>query len=153
MLFPRSAAAVVAGVAALAGCGGLDAGEFASRADSICRDGQRDFARIQERPAGDARAYALQTEALLKVADAELAELRSLDPPGSVQPGWSDYLQARSRAVGFMRQGLEAAKSGDSKAFLAAQDRANDQTPKRAAAAEKAGLEVCGAGTVGLPGS
>jgi ElaB/YqjD/DUF883 family membrane-anchored ribosome-binding protein len=139
----------IAMIAAGAGCGSgeeeVSEAELRQKADSICREEQARFDRIQAHAPANASIAADQTKELIGVAGSASAELGDLEPPESLADAYDRYLEARDRAVGEMKRGQEAAENRDSAGYAAAQTSVAKGAPERRRLAGAVGLRVCGA--------
>jgi hypothetical protein len=139
------AAASVA-VAAI-GCGGgpeeVDADELVEKGDEICREGQERFEQIQSDAPANANEAVDQTDLLIQESEDELNALRDLEPPDELRESFDRYLEARGRALEYLRRGRDAADAQDSEAYLQAQQGVAKRARERRDLAEAVGFQVC----------
>ncbi len=147
---PLGALTLLAIVAAVAGCGpfgGDDEGsgeqEFTSSADAICVEARHRLAELQRDLPKTARQQARFTEDLLHVYRGELSHLQALVPPAEREAAFKRYLRARDRAIGYIEDGLGAAKAGNALAYADAQARVAKEQVERTNLAEQAGFTEC----------
>lgn len=148
---PRSLLAPAASLlaaAALAGCGPFgddesDEREFAHSGDEICREGRAQFAELQRDLPTTEKQSVRFTQRLIAIFEDELAELEALEPPAERRAAFKRYLQARRRAIGYIEDGLAAAKGGNPLAYADAQSAVAADQVKRAKLAERSGFSEC----------
>jgi hypothetical protein len=151
LLLAVSTSLAIAG--AIAGCGpfGDDDGgagrtgadEFASRGDEICRDAQQRVAEVQRDLPTSRQESARFAESLIDIFVQEVGELQALDPPVDEREAFDRYLDAREEAIGFLRDGLEAAERNDPEGYADAQAQVAAGQVERAELAQQAGLRGC----------
>jgi hypothetical protein len=139
--------------ATITGCGpfGDDGGEdsvsgeeeFASRGDEICRDAQQRVAEVQRDLPTSRQESARFAESLIDIFVQEVGELQALDPPVDQREAFDRYLDAREEAIGFLRDGLEAAERNDPEGYADAQAQVAAGQVDRAELAQQAGLRGC----------
>jgi hypothetical protein len=135
--------------AALAGCGPFGGDgeggeeEFASSGDEICADARAEIAELQRDLPRTAGEQARFTERLLGIFESELAELQQLQPPDDRRAAFERYLRARERAIGYVEDGLAAAKAGNALAYADAQGRVASEQVERTKLAHQAGFTEC----------
>jgi hypothetical protein len=155
---PHLAAAIASAtaVAALASCGGSSNGgsispqEFQSEANQVCRDSQQQFDRIQRIQPHTADQTEKQAAALADVSRQALDNLHQIEPPAELKAGYSRYLAAREKDLGFIEDGRDAAASKDINAYVRATHRAAAQAPVRRQLALQLGLRFCSRPSVTL---
>jgi hypothetical protein len=146
-------ATVLLVAAAVSGCGpfGDDGGEdgatgeedFVARGDEICRDAQERVAEIQRDLPTSRQESARFAESLIDIFAREVGELQALDPPVDQREAFDRYLDARGKAIGFLRDGLEAAERNDPEGYADAQAQVAAGQVDRAELAQQAGLRGC----------
>jgi hypothetical protein len=133
----------------LAGCGPLGDDEpsaeqeLAAAGDVICAEARTEIAELQKDPPRTAAQQARFTEDLLAVFERELAGLRELDPPPEDEAALGRYLRSRERAIGYVEDGLAAAKAGNAVAYADAQARVAKEQVERTRLAQASGLTEC----------
>jgi len=153
---PRRAAAVAGLIVAagLTACGGgassISAQDFQAEANRVCRDAEREINRIQAVQARTAAQAEKQAAALADFSQQALSDLRRIEPPAELKPGYERYLRSRQRAIGLIEDARDAAASSDVGAYARAKTRLAQQQPQRRALALRAGLRDCSRPT--LPG-
>lgn len=134
---------------ALAGCGpfggddGASEEQFVADGDAICREARDWTDDLQGDLPETAKQQAEFTEDLLAIFEDELAELQTLEPPADREEAFSRYLRARQRAIGYVEDGLGAAKAGNALAYADAQARVADEQVERTKLAERSGFSEC----------
>jgi hypothetical protein len=141
-------AASLLAAAALAGCGPFaedepDEQEFAPSGDEICREARARFAELQADLPTTEKQTVRFTHRLIVIFEDELAELEALEPPADRRAAFNRYLQARRRAIGYIEDGLAAARGGNALAYADAQARVADEQVERAKLAKQSGLNEC----------
>src|SRR3954454_23683678 len=121
---PLSCAFAIALCAAVGlGCGGggdvtsVSRSDFVARANETCSQAQTEFDQIQRTSASTPQAAERQVDALIDISEQALEDLRSLEPPAELQAGYSRYLAARKRAIGFLEDGRDAAADRNAAAY------------------------------------
>ena len=153
---PRAAVLGIAAAALLSGCGGgedattVDEASFVRDADSICRQSQAEFDRIQRTGTSTPVQAERQLEALIDVSEQALDELRGLAPPEELRAGVKRYLAARERAIELLDQGREAASRRDFGAYLEAKRRVSAAVGERLRLARAIGLRACSRPSISL---
>jgi hypothetical protein len=148
-----AAATVPLAAAAISGCGpfaddggdggGTGEGDFVTTGDEICRDAQERVAEVQRDLPTSRQESALFAESLIDIFVREVGELQALDPPEDDREAFDRYLDAREEAIGFLRDGLEAAERNDPEAYADAQAEVAAGQVDRAELARQAGLREC----------
>jgi hypothetical protein len=137
-----------------AGCGGgsdgsnaLSASEFRSQADAICQTSKDTIAALTEPTAASTNAQVSAFLAAgLKASDAQMAQLRALDPPSDLAPTVDQALdlleqrQTRIRAVA----GRVAAGEDFTKVIAQENAQITSLNDRADAKARELGLTVCG---------
>jgi hypothetical protein len=145
--FESAAALALVAAVTVAGCGGgpqdVNAEELVAEGDEICRLGQERFDEIQEDPPANASEAVEQTELLIQESEDELNALRDLEPPDELRESYDRYLEARGRALEFLRRGRDAAEKQDSQAYLEAQTGVAKRAKERQTLAQAVGFQVC----------
>jgi hypothetical protein len=146
---------------ALAGCGpfggdddaddALGEDEFIARGDEICRVARERVAEVQRDLPTSRQESARFTADLIGILDQEVGELRALDPPDEKREAFDRYLRAREEAIGFLRDGLEAAQRNDAEAYAEAQADVAAGQVERAELAQQVGFTECGRPLTGGP--
>jgi hypothetical protein len=121
----------------------VDAEELVTKGDEICRLGQERFDEIQSDPPANASEAVDQTDLLIEESEDELNALRDLEPPDDLRDPYDSYLEARGRAIEYLRRGRDAADAQDSQAYIAAQTGVAKRARERQDLAEAVGFEVC----------
>lgn len=146
--------------AAIAGCGpfgeGGDGGagadapvdapsgeEFVQRGDEICASAQDQVAELRREPPTNPAQSARFTQELIGISEEEVAQLEDLEAPEERQDVFERYLRAREQAIGFLHEGLEAAKSEDAAAYAEAQANVAKGQVERAELAQQVGFREC----------
>lgn len=160
-------AVLAAGVLALlGGCGGGDdasstsssaststataqpADQLVEQADAICRDANRQRPTAPELDANPSAKELQSTtgyfETDLKVTRDAYDQLNRLAPPEGFEEEWSTVLAGFRSVIGNYPALIDAAKAGDSKAFVAVIGEIQKGATDLPAAAAKIGLRVCG---------
>jgi hypothetical protein len=152
-----AALAVVAAALVLGGCGGgggsststtasgepLTKQELIAKGDSICQQAREQFQQLQQSPPTTAEGAATLTQKLIDITDSELAQLRDLSPPSSLQSSLDDYLKALEKNVAILRQGLKAAQANDATGYAKAQAKTVSQQVERLQLARAVGFKEC----------
>lgn len=150
------AAAVVAAVL-VAGCGGgggsststttsgevLTKQELIAQGDAICGQALQKFQKLQQNPPTTAEDAATLTQQLIDITEAELSQLRDLNPPASLQSSLDDYLDSLDKNVAVLRQGLKAAQQSDASGYAKAQAKTVSQQVERLQLARAVGFKEC----------
>jgi hypothetical protein len=140
-------AATISGCGPFGDDGGEDGatgeGEFAARGDEICRDAQERVAEVQRDLPTSRQESARFAESLIDIFVQEVGELQALDPPVDEREAFDRYLDAREEAIGFLRDGLEAAERNDPEGYADAQAQVAAGQVDRAELAQQAGLREC----------
>lgn len=115
----RAAAAVLAGVALWAGCGGDDepamsVEEYRAEAGAICRAATRAGARVGAPDAGN-EGYARFLERLVQVNAKPRAELAALEPPEELRKAHDDLLAANDDGIEVTRRIIARLERGESR--------------------------------------
>jgi hypothetical protein len=133
--------------AAITGCGGgpdqVSAEELVQQGDEICQEGQERFEEIQSDPPANSNEAVDQTDLLIQESEDELNALRDLEPPDELRDPFDRYLEARGRALEYLRRGRDAAEGQDSEAYLEAQQGVAKRARERRQLAEAVGFQVC----------
>jgi hypothetical protein len=139
-------AAASMAVAAI-GCGGgpeeVSTEELVEKGDEICRQGQERFEEIQSDAPANSNEAVDQTDLLIQESEDELNALRDLEPPDELRDPYDRYLEARGRALEYLRRGRDAADAQDSEAYLEAQNGVAKRARERRDLAEAVGFQVC----------
>ncbi len=159
-------AGIAAALAAspLAGCGGggaesgttagepLTKQELVARGDAICREAGDRFAQLQANPPTTPEENATFTQRLIEITEAEVSQLRALDPPAALKPALDDYLRALDRNIAVLKQGLAAAQRSDAAAYAKAQAKAVRSQVERLQLAQAVGFTQCSRPAGAAPG-
>ena len=141
------AAALLAGALLAIGCGDgpeqVSAEDLVAQGDEICRGGQEQFTEIQADPPANSAEAVEQTERLIQESEDELNDLRDLEPPEELRDAYDRYLEARGRALEYLRRGRDAAEAQDSKGYLEAQAGVVKRAQERQQLAQAVGFQVC----------
>jgi hypothetical protein len=132
--------------AALAACGGGSSSptaNFLARADSVCRQAQQQFDRIQATPPVTAGQAGKQTSALIDVSKGAFTDLRDLTPPSSLKGAYDRYLAARQQALQYLQNGLDAINKRNGTAYAKAKRQTAAQQATRLQLAHRVGLKQC----------
>jgi hypothetical protein len=137
-------AVLIAAVALLAVTGEeLSRAEFVAQGDEICAEGRQAFEELQGEPSRTAAEAADLTRRLIEIAEGELDAIERLNHPSDLDEEVNRYRGAREAGIELLRDGLEAAEAGDSRAYQAAQaELAASQRPRRRMARE-VGFREC----------
>lgn len=127
----------------------LSAAQLRLAGDEICADAQAQFTALQRHPPRTPADSAELTETLAAVASAELAELRALEIPASLQPEFDRYVAARERGLALLRSGTEAALEKNAGAYARAKSELDATQPRRHTLARAVGFRECSAPLVG----
>jgi hypothetical protein len=128
----------------------LTRSELIRRADRICAESQGSFKQVREEfpeAREEETPDVAYSERLVDISTPAVMKLRALDPPGSVQVAYEEYVQAQARVKAYDRQALREAKAGDASAYVRARELRNNEQLLRHELAQEVGLEVCSAGT------
>jgi len=147
-------AAIAAGVGAsilLADSGDDDGSpqlrRLIGRADEICAETRGRYQAVAARRPDDPDSIARQYDALARISQEALADLRGLAPaPREVRDKWQDYLRLRHRSVDYLGRARNAAEARDQSAFDRALRRDAAERRGRFEAAREVGLEQCSRG-------
>jgi len=151
----RSTALVVltvllATIVALSGCGGgggdsgtLTKSEFIAKGDEICRQGDQQYAKLQQNPPQTSTEAASLTQKLIDITNTELSQLRGLGAPADVRPALGRYLRARQQGIAVLEKGLKAAQNDDFRAYAAAQAKMAAGQVDRLKLAQAVGFSAC----------
>lgn len=149
-------AAAIATLALIAGCGGgstaVNKDQLIVKGDAICQEGQKRFSEIQAAPATTAKLAADQTAKLIESANAEIGQLKKLNPPAEEKSKFDAYITAREQVLTYFHQGLDAAKHNRDQGFAAAKTKVAEGGPGRLKLAQAVGFKKCSQPTAGLPG-
>ena len=133
-----------------AGCGPFGGGddeltkdELIAQGDEICQRGRDQYLELQKNPPQTAEASAALTSKLIEITEAEIADLRELDPPAESEQALDAYLDAREAGVDVLREGLAAAEDQDAEAYAEAQAKIAEGQVHRARLAEEVGFSEC----------
>jgi hypothetical protein len=121
----------------------LSRAEFVARADQVCAEAHdefRDLQRSQPETASEAEAL---TDALLDVAEDELADVAELNGPDDLDDAIDRYLEAREAGIELLRAGLDAAADQDALAYERAQARLASTQDGREKLAREVGFDEC----------
>jgi hypothetical protein len=147
---PHAALALVAALALLSGCGGggggggaLTKSEFVAKGDEVCRQGDQQYAQLQQNPPKTAADAASLTQKLIDVTNNEVTQIRDLDAPAEVKPALERYLRAREQGVAVLEHGLKAAQDNDFRAYAAAQAKMAAGQVDRLKLAQAVGFAQC----------
>ncbi|HET7590308.1 MAG TPA: hypothetical protein VFK14_09045 [Solirubrobacterales bacterium] len=136
-------AAAVCGLAAC-GSGGSD---FASEANTVCKDQAAKSVAIYESPdaSSESRQGAIQVQRRYLALDEKTnRELKVLEAPASAQKNFAAFLGAREAAAAHDRELLAAAKEGNPKKYSALTEKSEEEgRAVDKAAAAVGGLEAC----------
>ena len=146
MRLPLRLASLSCVLLALAGCGGgnrLSASEYREQAQEICTTATREAAVLAP-PTDDADSVAEYGDAVAEIRERETVALDELEPPGEIEAGHRQLVDASGAIVRSLRDLARAAEREDRDAAAAAAatgDRAADQARR---AAEELELPSCG---------
>jgi hypothetical protein len=141
-----AAAVLVFAVAFLAACNGADTmtkQDLIARGDAACQKREKRFAEIQAKPPTSAQDAEDQTAKLIAASEQELSVLKDLKAPDDLQPKLDRYIAAKEEAVGFLEEGLEAAKEENEQAFGEARAKTGKDQVKRLKLAREVGFKEC----------
>jgi hypothetical protein len=160
-----TSAGVVAAVL-VAGCGGggstsptttsgepLTKQELIAQGDAICRQALEKFRQLQQNPPTTAEDAATLTQELIDITETELAQLRDLKPPASIQSSLDAYLKALETNIAVLKQGLKAAQQNDAPGYAKAQAKTVSQQVQRLSLARAVGFKECSRPAGTAPGS
>ena len=130
---------------ALAGCGGggTSASEYREQAEEICATATREAAGVAP-PSDTAASVAEYGDAVAEIRERETVALDELEPPGELEAGHRQLVNASGAIVRSLQDLARAAEREDRTAATAASangDRAADQARR---AAEELELPSCG---------
>jgi serine/threonine-protein kinase len=124
----------------------LSEAQLIARADAICTDSQSTYkAALAEFPAGETTADVAYSERLVGISTPAVKRFRALDPPAGVRTAYEKYVRAQQRVHTYDVEALEAAKRGDTTAYLQARQDRDEEQPERYELAREIGLETCSA--------
>lgn len=156
---PPCPTTLVLGLAAAAlftGCGEeedsttVDETGFVREADTVCRQNQAEFNRIQRTGTSTPEQAERQVQALIDVSEQAVEELRKLSPPEELRPPLDRYLAARADAIAILEQARQAAAESDFPAYLEAKRRVSAGAGERLRLARALGLRQCSRPSISL---
>jgi len=133
----------LAGVVALAGCGGDD--ELPDDIAGVCREVADRFAEIQAQPPSSWESAEERTRALYDVAVSGDEALAGLAPEAPDADAYSRYLTERAQVTAQLRRALGAFADRNARLYDSARAEANDGALARSRLAQQAGLPACAA--------
>jgi hypothetical protein len=160
-------AAAIAGIVALAGGGGgsgpvavdngakpvqpkpkappaLSRSDLIAEADAICTGSQTAFKEARrEYPEGETTPSVPYATMLTGISTSAVHKFNSLVPPPSLSTPYREYVAAQKRVKVYDTQALQAAKVGDTTAYLSDRERRDDEAGERYDLARAVGLEKC----------
>jgi serine/threonine protein kinase len=120
----------------------LTKSELVSKADAICADSKETYKGVYSQTSEESPDVAY-SQVLVGISTRAMGRLEALDPPPALAKEYGAYLRAQKRVRDYDRQALEAAKAGDSDAYLEARGKRDAEGPERERLARKIGFEVC----------
>jgi hypothetical protein len=136
-------------VVLIAGCGEKDepedstAAAVIARGDEICAEARSEVAALRGQEPRTPEEAARLTEGVISTYEREIADLEALEPPPELADDLDRYVAARERALGPLREGLEAARAGDARAYAKAQAAAAAGQVERTRLARAVGFREC----------
>jgi signal transduction histidine kinase len=121
----------------------LTRSELISKADAICADSKETYKGVYSRTSEETPDVAY-SQVLVGISTRAMGRLEALDPPPALAREYDEYLRTQERVRNYDRQALEAAKAGDSSAYLEARGKRDAEEPERERLAREIGFEVCG---------
>lgn len=129
---------------ALAGCGGdTSTSEYRERAEEICTTATREAAEVTP-PSDDAASVAEYSDAVAEVRERETVALDELEPPGELESGHRQLVNASGAIVRSLHDLARAAEREDQTAAAAAAATGNRAADQARRAAEELELPSCG---------
>jgi len=132
-------------VLVLAGCGGdederLSRAEFVDRATAICERAEQRIGELGEPGSVEELAgYAREARA---ITEESVGELRELDPPEALEPGFDRYLERAGEVIELLGELEGAAEDGDSEEALRIAGQIGTSADAQGAA-RAAGIPAC----------
>jgi hypothetical protein len=136
-------------VATVAGCGEKEEPAAPSGAsaiaegDEICAEAQAEVEELRAEQPRTAQDAARLTEGVIAAYEDELAALEALAVPSELADELDRYVEARERGLAPLRDGLEAARAGDARAYAEAQAEAAAGQVERTRLARAVGFSEC----------
>lgn len=123
--------------------GELSRAEFVAQGDEICAEARDAFSELQEVPPRTAPQAADLTERLVDIAEDELEAIERLNQPSELDDQVDRYLAAREEGIELLREGRDAAKTGEPRRYAAAQLRLGAGQRSRRSQAREIGFREC----------
>jgi hypothetical protein len=118
--------------------------ELIERVDAICAKSQVTYlAARQDFPDGENTPSVPYAKVLSGISTRAVDRFNSLTPPESVAKPYGEYVAAQERVEAYDSRALEAAKAGDTAAYLEARERRDAEAEKRHKLSREVGLETC----------
>lgn len=120
----------------------LSRGELIAKADAICADSQDAYKEIFS-ASGEASPDTTYSQALVGISTRAVGRFRKLEPPPGLADDYGRYVAAQERVKRYDQEALDAAKAGDTSAYLTARQKRDDEAMQRFNLARAIGLQTC----------
>jgi hypothetical protein len=122
----------------------LNEAQLIAGADAVCARSQEDFkAAREEFPVGETTPEVGYATELAGISKRAVKGFEALDPPAGVKSSYDEYVKAQARVRKYDQQALEAAKSGDTTAYIEAREARDDEQHLRYELARAVNLKEC----------
>ena len=115
--------------------------EYISKADSICAEYNKKFAKFKE--VHNFEALARQTEQAADLYQAQLERLRKLEPPANLQGTYEQYLRTLDERIEVIHQAHEAAEQRDKREVARHFERGQQVAAREQQLAQELGFKEC----------
>lgn len=122
----------------------LTSSQLIGAGDAICEKSQAKYLADKESiPGGEEEASVPYSQLLAGISKNAVSEFRALDPPTQLRSDYRAYVKAQEEVAGWDRDALQAAKEGDTAAYLQARATRDETAAERKQLAEAVGFHVC----------
>jgi hypothetical protein len=121
----------------------LSKAAFIAKGDDICQHAHEQSAEAQKNVPKSAEGTATLTQNVIQISENEVAALRALNAPPSVQPALDRYLQSREQVIALLKKALQAAQDENLQAYVKAQSASAAGQVRRTTLARAVGFTQC----------
>ncbi|HEY2716343.1 MAG TPA: serine/threonine-protein kinase [Solirubrobacterales bacterium] len=122
----------------------LSRSQLIAEGDAVCEKSQAKYLADKESiPGGEEEASVPYSQLLVGISKNAVSEFRDLEPPSELRSPYRAYVKAQEEVAGWDRDALNAAKEGDTTAYLEARATRDETAEERKQLAEAVGFHVC----------
>ncbi|HEU5106285.1 MAG TPA: serine/threonine-protein kinase [Solirubrobacterales bacterium] len=120
----------------------LTKAELVSRGDAICTESRNKFLRYRD-PVAEAEPDVAYSRVLVGISSNAVQQFEALVPPQALSSAYNAYVASQREVMGWDRDALAAAESGDAVAYGEARQARDETEDERKQLAEAVGFRVC----------